>query len=726
MKKKAQKIILIAALAVAFCALLYTAAALFTLSFESGEQNGFVYAVSHLASDPPGSVFSKIVYKCFGAVTADGVRAGKDGYLFPTKGDFDYGADLRGELTYDSQTLSEFLSELSRRRDAYAADGCEYRVFVIPNSQTVLTDKLRAKKTGQSGAEQLEKYLHDNGFDDFYLLDTALSHSKYQTYHNTDNAVNDYGAYLVYKRIAALMPDAVSRRAEETTLTETTLRFSESDGRALAASAGIEKLCRNRNVYYDTAPLTDKYDVRRVAGLTVCEMKDEYNGFIGRSKVLLQIPDGYERSLLLPLFASTYTNTVCADVLGYSRAAAEQFGADICVCVIRQDGLDALLDRDDSKTYTAHLDGIVNGVSAPEPVTASLRADGRVIIAGECAEACYVTVTSSSGSVRVRGEGGLFIAELPSKGGEKLKLYAESDAGIRSDTVAYTAPARATASEGVVAGGSSMLLYGQTFADFTGDNLLKADKLALVRKRVEKIRDSVRKSSGKDTKIIILAAPDPLSVYPEAAPDELYGKRGAVSRLDQYRTALSDVEGVVFLDVRAEMQQNRDIGRLYYQTDTHWTETGAYFGYRAITDAISADFPSVTPYPFNAFKAETAEAVPGDLAGFADLHGISERITVLRPVTRQRAVGLPEKPDTIDRSIYGGELTSAVNDDSLPVAVMIRDSYSANLFPLIGEHFSFLYAQSMWRYDPEYKKIAEYAPDYVIYVICERNLGIWE
>ena len=259
-----------------------------------------------------------------------------------------------------------------------------------------------------------------------------------------------------------------------------------------------------------------------------------------------------------------------------------------------------------------------------------------------------------------------------------------------------------------------------------GDNLLKADKLALVRKRVEKIRDSVRKSSGKDTKIIILAAPDPLSVYPEAAPDELYGKRGAVSRLDQYRTALSDVEGVVFLDVRAEMQQNRDVGRLYYQTDTHWTETGAYFGYRAITDAISADFPSVTPYPFNAFKAETVEAAPGDLAGFADLHGISERITVLRPVTRQRAVGLPEKPDTIDRSVYGGELTSAVNDDSLPVAVMIRDSYSANLFPLIGEHFSFLYAQSMWRYDPEYKKIAEYAPDYVIFVICERNLGIWE
>ena len=96
------------------------------------------------------------------------------------------------------------------------------------------------------------------------------------------------------------------------------------------------------------------------------------------------------------------------------------------------------------------------------------------------------------------------------------------------------------------------------------------------------------------------------------------------------------------------------------------------------------------------------------------------------PLSKPSAVGLPEKPDTIDRSVYGGELYSAVDNAELPVAVMIRDSYSANLFPLIGEHFSYLYAQQMWRYEPEYKKISQLSPDYVIYVICERNLGIFE
>ncbi|MBR0061541.1 MAG: hypothetical protein IJP68_08675 [Selenomonadaceae bacterium] len=64
-----------------------------------------------------------------------------------------------------------------------------------------------------------------------------------------------------------------------------------------------------------------------------------------------------------------------------------------------------------------------------------------------------------------------------------------------------------------------------------------------------------------------------------------------------------------------------------------------------------------------------------------------------------------------------------MNNDALPVAVMIRDSYSANLFPFICEHFSYLYCQSMWNYTPDYDKIAELKPDYVIYVICERNFG---
>ena len=80
------------------------------------------------------------------------------------------------------------------------------------------------------------------------------------------------------------------------------------------------------------------------------------------------------------------------------------------------------------------------------------------------------------------------------------------------------------------------------------------------------------------------------------------------------------------------------------------------------------------------------------------------------------------KPDTIDRSVYAGELESAVNDGNLPTAVMIRDSYSANLFPFICEHFSYLYCQRMWDYELNYDKITEIKPDYVIYVICERNL----
>ena len=726
MKNKAVKITAIAAVAAAFCALLYFTAACFALAGEAGGEGAFSYAVSHVITDPPGSVFSKTVYKYFGVVTDGSVRSGKNGYLFPASCEkFDYDADMRGDALFGEDELSLYLSALSARREAFYADGCDYKVFVIPNSQTVNHAYSRLKKTGQTAAEQLEKYLHENGFDGFYLLDSTLSHTKYAPYHNTENAINDYGAYLVYRRICALMPDPVIRRADEFVLSDSGVILSESDGRSLSVEAGLSKLCKNRNVFYETDGIRARYAAKQNGNLTVCCLLDEYNDFIGRSELIFQIPDDYERSLLLPLFASTYTDTVFSGSLSYPRTA-EFVTPSACVCIVREDGLSALLDKTDAKSYTSYLEGLANIVPAPEPVTASLKSDGTVIIAGQCPENSYVTVCSASDKSRVYASDGLFIAQLKARKGETLRLYADNGAGTVSDTVTYRTPSAVTAEKSVFAGASSMLYYSQTLEDYTGENLLKADKLALIRRQVEKTRDRIRSYSGKDTQIIILAAPDPLSVYPEAASNELYEKRAAVTRLDQIRSALSDTEGVSFLDVRPVMKENADVGMLYYRTDTHWTELGAYFGYRAIIERISADYPGISPVPFTRLNRRTVTGSPGDLSGFAGLSGIKEKITVMDPLSKPSAVGLPEKPDTIDRSVYGGELYSAVDNAELPVAVMIRDSYSANLFPLIGEHFSYLYAQQMWRYEPEYKKISQLSPDYVIYVICERNLGIFE
>ena len=81
------------------------------------------------------------------------------------------------------------------------------------------------------------------------------------------------------------------------------------------------------------------------------------------------------------------------------------------------------------------------------------------------------------------------------------------------------------------------------------------------------------------------------------------------------------------------------------------------------------------------------------------------------------------KPDTISRPEQTADFLSKSSDRSLPTAYMIRDSYSMQMIPYIGEHFSKLYYEEMWNYEFDFDVLEELKPDYVIMVCAERNVG---
>ncbi len=728
MKKKVKRAVMIAAAAVTALILVYNIASAFVLSYEYEGDGGFFsrvsYSLSRLFTDPPSSTFKKTAYRLFGVTAEGSVFSGSDGYLFPLRdASFDYGADLSGRLRYDGEKLSAYLSSLETRRRALLLDNCELYVYVVPNSQTVLREQAGGDPSVRTAAEELEAYLHENGFMNFRLLRSELSHTGIPSYHNTENGINEYGAYLVYKEVAADMPDAVQRRYGKINLDASDISVIETDGRDLAIRAGIEKTAKNKTVVYPTAPYTSLYTAEPADGCTVCRLKDEYNDFIGSSRLLFLIPDADLREMLMPLFSASYTDTVYKNTLSYSDKTADLGHHAACVCILREDRLSELLDGADISTYEARTAEFERGgaVSAPRAVSSSYKKSGTVIIAGESFDAQTVTVASSLETVTVNSLDGRFIAELSAKPGERLALTGSREGRQTSETAYHTAPSSVSCEESVFAGGASMLYYEQTIADYTGGSA--GASAAQLRKKLEKTVAKIRQLTGKDTKILFLAAPNPLTVYPGAASAELMQKRAETTNYDAVASALEGADGVEFLDIRGVMRQNSDIGKLYYQTDTHWTELGAYFGYRTLIEAVSRGFPAVAPLSLSSFT-QTEKTVPaGDLSGFSGLSGLTENAVFLKPNFKLRAVGINEKPDTIDRSVYGDVLTSAVNDDRLPTAVMIRDSYSANLFPWICEHFSYLYCQSMWNYTPDHGKIEELKPDYVIYVICERNLG---
>ena len=105
------------------------------------------------------------------------------------------------------------------------------------------------------------------------------------------------------------------------------------------------------------------------------------------------------------------------------------------------------------------------------------------------------------------------------------------------------------------------------------------------------------------------------------------------------------------------------------------------------------------------------------------LDGLTELVPHLTAEYEKRSDLDYVNPTTIYRSELVPAFSSSVSDPSLPSAIMLRDSYSTHLFPFMSEHFSSLYCEEMWDYSLDYELVARLSPDYIIYIVCERNIS---
>ncbi len=728
MKKPAVKItvIVLAALAAALLAFHFTAVAVISSEYE-GEISGvqaFLRAESELSDYKLSEIFAKIKYKFTGRVSFNGV-AGDGDRLFPTdKEPFDYVADAEGRLDFSAEEKKAILEQLLSRKEAHALDGAEYLVFVVPNSQSVLKDALPfGDPDSVSRAEKLGAYLKENGFYDYFMLGEVLAGAVYDPFHNTDNALNEYGAFSAFEYIVSKLPEQLGRRMNR--LDPGEVVTGVSDGRNLAQKVRLERVIKNKNVYYDISAFESMYTMKTQSGLNISALKDEYNDFLGSSCVLVESYDKYELQLFRPMFAASFSSVCFKDDLSYSKKAAEAVAASAVVCLIREDRLNALLEEYDAKTYKAKLgeEEEPERTDVPENISVVALTPHTALIAGECEKNCTVTIEDGTETYTVRSAYGRFFAEVPAGYKEKnVKITAKTNGKTVSLPVIAAVRTVSGASSEADVGRTSMLYYTPTLRDYTGGNLYSERRLSYIKTGFESYIADIRAATGKATKVIFLVAPDPLSVYPEAVSDKYKEKRAERTRLDQAAEALAGVEGLVFADLRGRMRENTDIGKLFYQTDTHWTELGAYFGYRAVISAVSEDFEAVSPFPLNMFTVTEKAVQAGDLSSFAGLSGFTENVEFLSPSVKYKAVGAPEKPDTIDRSVYAAAFTSVTGNAAYPNALVVRDSYSANLFPMLCEHFNTLYCQPMWDTGTDMAKLAEIKADYVIIVCSERNL----
>lgn len=160
---------------------------------------------------------------------------------------------------------------------------------------------------------------------------------------------------------------------------------------------------------------------------------------------------------------------------------------------------------------------------------------------------------------------------------------------------------------GVIIGKNDWMFHGR-IANFKGTDTFSDAEL-------EKMRDNVlrlkRFCDDHGIRLYIIVSPYKHHVYPELYPEEVKRSSdvGRMDRIEQY--FIREMPEVDFLYLKNALlnEKKKTDEWLYFKTDHHWTDRGAYAAYRALTERIAKDFPSVKPVSLSDYRRTTGRKV---------------------------------------------------------------------------------------------------------------------
>ena len=261
----------------------------------------------------------------------------------------------------------------------------------------------------------------------------------------------------------------------------------------------------------------------------------------------------------------------------------------------------------------------------------------------------------------------------------------------------------------VIIGKNNWLFYKDTLDDFTHSNLLKQEELERIKDNLE-IQKKWLKKQGIE--FVVMVAPNKNSIYSEYMSAK-YNVINNNSRLDQFIAYMLKHSDIKLVDVRGEMLQKKKTNTLYYKTDTHWNDVGAFIGYKKLMGVVGEIFGMIKPYDFKDYSIKKATDYSGDLAEMMSLKGvIKESNFVMKKNNR-------EEYKYLTASKEKNIIVTEISNSKFPKAVMFRDSFSIRMIPFISNHFSRIVYDWGSYFDAELIKAEK--PDIVIREVVERS-----
>lgn len=301
----------------------------------------------------------------------------------------------------------------------------------------------------------------------------------------------------------------------------------------------------------------------------------------------------------------------------------------------------------------------------------------------------------------------------------KIDAYVQDNFPLRSHIIAAMNYLRYLAhystTKNVIVGKDGWLFYDNSthLAHARGKARLSDGELDVWMTR---LAERLAYAQAHQTGLYFLPAPQKETIYPEKLPNWLGIDAKTPTAVDQIMQSASKRGFDRIIDVRPALLSAKSTRLLYDAYDTHWNAYGAYVAYREVMSRISRDYPDLAPLPQSHFTF-APEPAGGDMARML---GIADAVKPARdaPVPihdDKRTTYLTDKKDWAAPYILE---TGAHSGRTL---LLIRDSFSTDLIPLLEPHFSRLIILHLQ--DGFFRKdlIEKYHPDVTIVEIIENG-----
>ncbi len=673
-----------------------------------------------------------IEYLLFGSIGSDDIILGDDGFLFDAGSNstgYNYVRDYVGAINLTQSELEVFSNVLRLRQLAYKNRGVDYMLVVIPNAQTVYSDKMPAYMgsiSEKTMLRQLSAYLAAEGCDYFYdatdLLTTAKDYGR-PLYNNTEDSLNCLGEWYLYDAVCDRLETLYGIRAQNVGISSLSLYSRSSDGKELARRAGLASVIPNETISLSDS-MQNKYSVSSYYGTMLrTEFTSAYADEVSDT-VLLEFTAEWDRVLLMPYFSNTFSEVAYKSNHQFTGLTIDNLEPSVVVQFIHEYELYELLDPNTLLTYNASLRLSLSDDVTAQPLLLSQCSidDHTVCVGGEVEKGALVTVKVDGQVVSedYAIEKLFFISvDLGERSSVSVSITAKVEDKEQSSPIELRLYRNSDAKHRTVSVGSNSQLYSSDYSWLTepSDAQIEAIRQTLA----DKV-SRAKQLTGKNTEYVYVIVPDKLNVYPEDAPDDLVNLLPALNRYTEAVKSVRGGAGMKVIDLTEEMKSHRALESLYSQTDMMLTGFGSYVVYHSLASYVAQRFPSVEVHELMDFSAGTEINVGGELVSRLGLDAavISETVLTLNPTFSARARFEQSGGGALDKT---QAFISYTDDSTLPVAIISRDAYGTEMLETLAEHFSKMIVLREGEYTVSDELIAEIKPDYIITVRCNGELS---